>query len=180
MGFRASALIVTDLQVATLPILASTPAVLRGMLDGLPQSVVGAAGPEGWSPLDVVAHLASLQGPAIAGRVGLIAANDGAFLPNIDEEEALAASGLRGWEVGTLLEKFSDERAATVEMLRGLTPEQLARSGNHEIAGPLELVHILHHVAYHDLLHVRQLAALISAPLDVARGPMSQCFPDQG
>jgi hypothetical protein len=41
-------------------------------------------------------------------------------------------------------------------------------------------VEILHHVAFHDLLHVRQIAALIEAPLDTGRGPMGESFPDQG
>jgi hypothetical protein len=41
------------------------------------------------------------------------------------------------------------------------------------------MAHIVHHVAYHDLLHVRQVATLISAPLDAERGPMGESFPDQ-
>ena len=56
---------------------------------------VNAAGPEGWSARDVVAHLASIQRQANVQRVRLMLDHDNPVIPNMDEDEVLNASGFR-------------------------------------------------------------------------------------
>jgi len=70
-------------------------------------------------------------------------------------------------------------RGEAMEMVRGLEPEQLGRTGRHEVAGTITIEGILHHVAYHDLLHIAQIAKLLSLPLDARRGGMATSFPDE-
>ena len=157
---------------AALDVLASTPATLRALLGGLPETAVSAAGDEGWSPKDVLAHLLSLNGPALLDRVRPIMELDEPPIPNVDEAEVLERSGLRLLPVATLLDDFARRRADAVAWLRGLPPPALSRSGVHSTAGRVTVANLIHHLAWHDLLHVSQVCRLLAAPIDERRGAM--------
>jgi len=164
---------------STIDTLARTPSVLHALLDGLPDEAVGAAGPEGWSARDVVAHLLSVHYASNLQRVRWMLDADDPPIPNIDEAEVLESSGMRAWLMPRLLDEFASARGEAMEMVRGLEPEQLGRTGRHEVAGTITIEGILHHVAYHDLLHIAQIAKLLSLPLDARRGGMATSFPDE-
>jgi hypothetical protein len=167
------------LHPATIATLERTPAVLRTLLEGLPDEVVHVAGDEGWSPLDVMAHLLSVHRAANLQRVRWMLDADNPSIANIDEERVLESSGMREWPLDRLLDEFADARTEIMEPIRALTPEQLTRTGRHEVAGTITIADVLHHVAYHDLLHIAQVARLLLAPLDERRGAMQAGFPDQ-
>jgi hypothetical protein len=162
---------------STVITLERTPSVLHAMLDGLPDEVATRAGDGGWSARDVVAHLLSVHRAANLQRVRWMLDADDPFIANIDEEQVLEASGMRAWPIERLLDEFAGERGEAMAMVRALTPEQMTRTGRHEIAGTIRIVDILHHVAYHDLLHIAQIARLLLEPLDEARGGMAAGFP---
>jgi hypothetical protein len=157
---------------AALDVLEQTPAVLRSILAPLPAGVAEAPGAEGWSPHDVVAHLASLTGPTFVDRVTLMLEQDDPLVPGVDEHEVLEASGLRRTPLGALLDGFAAHRAEAVAWARRITPGQLARTGRHEVAGPLTVAEVINHKAWHDLMHIRQALTLIGEPLDAGRGAM--------
>jgi len=160
------------LEPGTLDVLAGTPATLRALLAGIPEEALSAPGAEGWSARDVVAHLASIQRTANVQRVRLMIEHDNPLIPNVDEEETLAASGLRSRPTADALATFERERGEAMAMLRSLTAEDLLRRGRHQVAGDLTVADIVHHIAYHDLLHVGQVAALLAAPIEQRRGAM--------
>ena len=162
----------TQLDAAALEVLATTPAVLRAMLGRLPEAAVSAPGAEGWSPKDVVAHLATRQRPAVIGRVGAILVRPGAILPDVPEEASLAESGLRARPIDEVLEMFAELRAEAMTLLRSIEPAQLDLHGMHEVAGEVSVAEIINHLAYHDLLHVEQVARLLYVPIDLQRGAM--------
>ena len=159
---------------AALDVLAATPATMRALLTGLPDDMTVAPRAEGWSARDVLAHLLSLNGPAIVDRVRLILERDEPPIPNIDEEATLERSGLRTKSVKVLLDEFVRQRGGAVTWLRGLQPESLERTGQHSVAGTVSASDLVHHLAWHDLLHVRQVCELAAAPLDERRGAMRQ------
>ena len=72
---------------------------------------------------------------------------------------------------------FEKERASAVERLRSLNADDLERRGRHELAGELSVCDVIHRMAYHDLSHVRQIAALLEHPIEVMRGAMRTAFP---
>lgn len=170
----------TEPVASALDVLASTPKTLRALLGALPESVVSEPGSEGWSARDVVAHLLSVQGPALAQRVRLMLEDDRPTVPNVDEEAVLASSGLRERPVGELLDRFEHERGEVVVWLRGLPAGAFGRSGRHEIAGEITAADQVNHFAYHDLLHIRQVVSLLIPRLERARGAMGEAFPDSG
>jgi hypothetical protein len=159
-------------------VLESTPSTLRALLGAIPEHVASEPGDEGWSPSDVLAHLISVQQPALVERIRLIVENDEPAVPNIDEDEALASSGLRGKPVAELLDRFERERTEALAWLKGLPTESFARRGQHEIAGRITAADALNHDAYHDLLHIRQIVSLLIPRLEQSRGAMGDSFPD--
>jgi DinB family protein len=152
--------------------LAATATTMRALLAGLPDNVVTRAGDEGWSPRDVLAHLLSIEPLALAGRVASLAEQDQPAIANIDEDQTLAASGYRTKPVGELLDMFAAERAKSLASIRTLDDARLARTGKHQIAGDVSAADIVHHICYHDLLHIGQTCGLLSAPIDESRGAM--------
>ena len=166
-----------DEAIATLR---ATPATLRALFAGASDDALVTPGPEGWSPRDVLAHLLSINGPAFVDRIGIIVGGDNATVPNVDEDQALASSGHRERAVDDLLGRFAVERAEALQQLDRLTPPDYARSGQHSVAGAITVGEIVHHLAYHDLLHTRQICALLLAPIEASRGAMRASFPYDG
>jgi len=161
-------------------VLESTPATLRALLGPLPEAAATEPGREGWSPGDVLAHLITVQQPALVERIRLMVENDEPTVPNVDEEEALTSSGLRGKPVGELLDRFERDRRDAMVWVKGLAPENFARGGRHEVAGRITAADQLNHFAYHDLLHIRQIVSLLIPRLERSRGAMGGSFPDSG
>lgn len=156
--------------------LASTPATLRALLISLPSDAVVHAGDEGWSARDVVAHLLARHDDALVGRVRAMLERDDPLIPDIPDETGIDA--LRERPVGELCDDFAARRAEATAWLRTLSDAQLARGGRHEVAGAITIADVLHHLAYHDLLHVAQAARLIAAPMEQRRGAIRAAFPD--
>jgi hypothetical protein len=46
-----------------------------------------------------------------------------------------------------------------------LTPTELRRIGEHDQAGQISIEEIIHQWAYHDLMHLKQIASMLQAPL---------------
>jgi hypothetical protein len=166
----------TTLEPTTLDTLARTPATLGALLDGLATERVSAPNSEGWSPLDVVAHMLSIDEPILVGRVQLMIREDQPPLPNIGEELA-DISGMRTWPLLRLLDEFAVQRAAHVASLEKLRPAELARTGHHEFAGEISVANAIHHIAYHDLVHVQQICEMLLSPIEQQRGAMRTAFP---
>jgi len=166
-----------SLAAGTLAVLASTPAVFEALFGGQPEDALSRPGEEGWSPKDVLAHLISIQGPALVDRVKAMLESGLPALPNADEQEILAASGLRGRPSRELLETFVESRAQAMRFLERLTLEEMDRRGRHELAGEISVADAIHHMAYHDLLHFAQASNLLAEPMQRRRGALGEAFP---
>jgi hypothetical protein len=152
-------------------VLASTPVVMRAMLAPLPATLVEQPGKGGWSARDVVAHLASRQSISITGRINAVLEQQGATMPGVPES-LMDVKPYRSRPFAELLAEFEDGRADAVILLRRLTPDQLDWRGVHHGVGELTIAEVIHHVAFHDLLHVSQAAQLALSPLEPLRGAM--------
>jgi hypothetical protein len=161
-----------DTIASALDVYASTPATLRALVLALPEAVTSAPADEGWSIHDVVVHLASLDPFSMVGRVRAILDEENPIIPDLDEREVLEGSGLQSKPLADVLDQMARTRTEALVWLRELTPAQLARTGRHSSAGPLSASDIIHHKAWHDLLHIRQVCAMLSTPLDASSGAM--------
>ncbi|MBM4410549.1 MAG: DinB family protein [Chloroflexi bacterium] len=153
----------------TLEVIASTPAVLRALTASLPEAIVEARDGDGWSARDIVAHLLD-RWPSQRDRVEKMLAEANPVILDEPEVAGLEASGLRHRPLMWLLDEFERTRAAEADAFRGLSASDLARPGQHSVAGPITIAELLNHVAYHDLLHVQQIAATLARVPNAGRG----------
>lgn len=142
------------------------------LLSSLPRAVVDAPDPGGWSARDLVAHLVD-RGRIQRTRVERLLALPGADIEDADERQSLEASGLRPWLLADLLATLDREHTADAERYATLEDGDLGRSGVHSAAGEITVSHLVHQAAYHDTVHIAQIAAAVGASPAAGRGPFA-------
>ncbi|HEX8967601.1 MAG TPA: DinB family protein [Chloroflexota bacterium] len=151
-----------------LEIISRTPRVLRTLLEHLPASVLEQPNDQGWSLVDIVAHLHDAEGVAFVERIGRMLEEERPFISSIDPPARLRAGGYASWTLDDLLNDLDGQRAEHVGWLARLSADQLARRGVHDSVGEIRVVDIAHQWAAHDMSHLRQVAHMIQqylAPL---------------
>jgi hypothetical protein len=159
--------------VDALPVLRRAPAVLRVLLQDLPDPWVTATeGPGTWSPYDVVGHLIHGERTDWVPRVEhILRHGDAVPFPPFDREAMFEAS--KGRSLAELLETFTRERAGSLERLHalGLTEVDLARRGRHPEFGVVTLGQHLATWVAHDLSHISQIVRVMARQYSDAVGP---------
>lgn len=157
-------------------ILERTPATLRALLTGLADPWLAATeGPDTWSPLEVVAHLADLEEVDWMTRTRLILEQgEGAPFPPIDRVRFRTV--FAGKTATQLVDAFAERRMANLSALAelGLDADQLARSGTHPSFGRVTLAQLLAAWAVHDLTHIAQIVRVLAQRYDADVGPWKQ------
>jgi hypothetical protein len=162
----------TSYVLDTTALLARTPAVLRGLLVGLPETWTGTpdvAG--GWLPRDVVGHLITGEQTDWMTRTRLIL-EEGTSRPfqrfdRLAMFERDATSSL-----DDLVERFSTLRDGNLAALRTLvTDADLDRRGLHPALGEVTVRQLLTSWAVHDLDHIGQIYAGLAGSHDADVGP---------
>ncbi len=97
---------------------------------------------------------------------------DADWSPRDLDEEALRDSNLRLLPIGVLVSKLADMRKENVAWLAGLAPEAFSRTGRHSEVGKVRGEEFLFHAAYHDSLHISQLARMVGVQFDPPRGAL--------
>jgi hypothetical protein len=153
---------------AALEVIGRTPRVLAALLDGLPDEVVLAPNPEGWSLKDIVAHLHDAESIAFVERISRLLDEDRPFIQSIDPPARLVAGGYSARALSDLLGDLQRLRAEHVAWLGSLSSAQLERAGEHDTAGEIRVIDIAHQWAAHDMAHLRQVGRMLQeyfAPL---------------
>ena len=163
-----------DLDDAT-AVLARTPAVMRGLVSGLPAPWIESnEGAGTWSPYDVIGHLIHGERTDWIPRARIILEHGPArpFDPFV--RDAMFAT--RREPLETLLDTFETLRAQNLEMLRGwrLTPADLAKPGTHPALGAVTLGQLLATWTVHDLDHITQVARVMAKQYTTEVGPWIQ------
>jgi hypothetical protein len=156
-----------------LPILRRTPAVLRVLLQDLPDPWLTATeGPGTWSPYDVVGHLIHGERTDWMPRVEhILRHGDARPFPPFDREAMFEAS--RGRSLAELLETFTRERNGSLDRLQalGLSEQDLERRGRHPEFGVVTLGQHLATWVAHDLSHISQIVRVMANRYSDAVGP---------
>ncbi len=144
--------------------LEGTPRVLQWLTDGLDEADAHwKPAPDRWCVVEVVAHLADIEGRGFRGRVEAMMAEDEPLLPAIDPDQLAREGRYVERPLAPTLAAFREERARSLEYLRSVKPSDLVRRGIHGGIGPITLSHLLHEWPLHDLGHLRQVAELVRA-----------------
>ena len=153
-------------------VLGRTPASLRALLEGLPETWVGATeGEDTWSPYDVIGHLIHGERTDWIPRARHILAGDTRPFEPFDRTAQFRES--RGKSLTELLETFADLRRQSVATLVAmkLTEEDLDRRGLHPELGEVTLAQLLATWVVHDLDHVTQVARVLARQYTDEVGP---------
>jgi len=145
-------------------VLRRTPAVLRALLDGLPDPWIRCdEGTDTWSPFDVVGHLIDGEETDWMVRTRLIL-DSGPDEPSSPFDRFRHLRENRDRTLGELLDRFAELRAenlATLEAL-DLGPHQLRLTGKHPALGLVTLELLLATWVAHDLGHLAQIARVMA------------------
>jgi hypothetical protein len=162
---------VTQLNFArALDVLAGTPPVLSAIVTNLPRTAQDERPSEGaWSPREVLAHLLHAETASMGPRVKR-ASEQNNLVP--DPPPPQPAPG----DPREMSNAWADARAANLEWLRRLTPEQRAHVVQHPRYGEISVDTYVAEWAYHDLDHLRQILSVLSADLYPHIGPFQSLY----
>ncbi len=163
------------LDEATL-LLRRTPAVLRELLTGLPESWLTAGEGEGtWSPFQVVGHLCDGEETDWIPRARIILEH-GAARPFDPYDRFRHLSVDHGATIEARLERFARLRAGSLAALAGmkLAEADLDRTGIHPEFGPVTLRQLLSTWVAHDLDHVVQISRTLAVRQRNDAGPWTR------
>ena len=156
-------------------LLERTPRVLQDLLHGLPEDWLdGRDTPDGWQPRDVVGHLISAElDDWIPRTERILEHGTGKAFDKFDRFAHEQRD--TGIPLDDLLDRFAELRAANLVRIRELlTDADLDRVGLHPTLGEVTVRHLLATWAVHDLDHVSQVFAALSATRDTAVGPWKE------
>jgi len=158
---------------ATTALLGRTPAVLRDLLIGLPESWLDTPDTaEGWRPRDVVGHLLTGEQTDWIERTRRILEHGTSKAFDRFDRFAMLERD-RGRALDELIEQFAELRAANLRQLEGLVTSEadLDRRGLHPSLGEVTLRELISTWAVHDLDHVSQVFAGLAGSRDAGVGP---------
>jgi hypothetical protein len=163
----------------SIAVLERTPAALRSLLAGLPDSWVrGNEGPETFSPFDVVGHLIDGEETDWTTRARVIL-EKGTSVRFEPYDRFRHRSRNAGRTLDSLLDEFAALRKANLEAVRSwkLQPGDLDRQGDHPTFGPVTLRQLVAAWVAHDLGHVAQTARVMAKQYREAVGPWVTYLP---
>ena len=154
-------------------LLARTPAVLAGLLRGIPQPWLDCReAPKTFSPLDVLGHLIYAEQVNWLPRIRIILEHSEAR--PFDSFDRVAFEDLiSGKSVEELLNTFAMRRNQNLEELSALKlhPGMLAWKGTHPALGQVTLGQLLAAWVVHDLSHLAQIERVMARQYRDAVGP---------
>ncbi len=160
-------------------LLSRTPAALRALLAGVSDAWARSdEGPETWSPIVTLGHLAHTEEFNWIPRARMILDHgESRVFEPLDRFAQLER--YRHVSLEQLLDAFAERRrgnlAALAEM--NLTPERLALRGTHPEFGPVTLAQLLATWTVHDMNHVGQIAQTLAKQYRDAIGPWRRFVP---
>src|SRR5262249_39851371 len=102
----------------------STPGVLRAMFAGVPEEVLLAPNPEGWSLKDIGPPLHAAGGIAFRDRIQRLVDGAHPFVQSIAPPARLIAGGYSSRGLPELLAELEQQRSQDVEWLQSMSEEQ--------------------------------------------------------
>jgi uncharacterized damage-inducible protein DinB len=162
-----------------IPMLRSTPAVLRAWLWDLPEPWTAShEGPDTWSPYDVVGHLIHGERTDWIPRAELLLTH-GESRPFTPFDRFAQFTASRGKSLHELLDTFAELRRANLVRLESLplAAPDLERKGMHPELGRVTLGQLLATWVAHDLNHLGQIARVMGRQYAGAVGPWLAYLP---
>jgi DinB superfamily len=154
-----------------LDLMESSPIVLGAIVAAAsPAALARRPSDDAWSTYQVLTHLLHVETRVIGERIRQMLREDNALFAPVPPPETLD-------DVREILETWREARGDNLRLLRGLTPEQLARVGRHPRYGSITVREHAIEWAYHDLDHLRQILIALQAELYPEIGAFQALYP---
>ena len=154
-------------------LLARTPAVLSGLMNGIPQAWLDCReGPKTFSPIDVLGHLSYADQVDWLPRIRIIL-EQGEARPFDPFDRVGFEDLIAGKSVEELLNTFATLRNRNLQALSALKlqPNMLARKGTHPALGQVTLGQLVAAWVVHDLGHLAQIERVMARQYRDSVGP---------
>jgi hypothetical protein len=136
-------------------LLAQVEALSEGEAERAPDDAEGEAQ---WSAKQQLAHLAEME-TAYRAWVGAALQEDGADVSRVrGDRPAIALTEAQEHSVAELTAQLREQRAITLKLIRGMTPEQFERTASQPMFGRLTAMQWLRSYYRHDRMHMDQMA----------------------
>jgi hypothetical protein len=153
---------VTPDEVADL--LGSSGQAFAATLDALtPELASWRPAPDEWCVNEVVGHVIEAEKSGFAGRIQVILGADEPELPTSDRDRIIKDRNDCARDPKELKRELLELRGQSIELVRSLRPEQIARGGVHPQVGRLTVDELLHEWVHHDGNHLRQVLGNVQA-----------------
>jgi len=116
-----------------------------------------------WCIKEVLGHLIEADRRGFGGRVQLLLERDHPDLASWNQEEVAGERHDCEVDADQLLFELLSQRERYLELVAGLQPTDLSRSGRHPKVGELSVGDIITEWVYHDRNHLKQLLANVQA-----------------
>ena len=142
---------------------AATAKKLERLIKGVsPAKLKKRRAPEKWSVSEILAHLADTE--IVGGfRIRLILGAPGTPIMGFDQDAWVISGHYDKRDPRESVEQFRAVRKANLALLKSLTAEQWKHFGMHSERGQESVEHIVKMFAGHDLNHLKQIEAILSA-----------------
>lgn len=140
--------------------LAAVPGLISGMIEGLSEEQMARKpSPTEWGIWEVLDHITFAQG-LLAGRVVKMLAEDNPSLKALSVADFPKSKGLTARQI---FENFRQSRQNSVDVLKGASPLDWWRTGQHEEFGQVTILQQASYFAKHDHNHLTQIKQILQA-----------------
>jgi len=156
-------------------VLATTAPRWLNLTEALPEALLRRpAAPGEWSAAQCLEHLLATERQVFPPRVRVFL-RGGDIVPFDPDQEAPPRPVMSPVQMAG---EFARLRAASLELLAGLEPSDLARTAHHGEYGTVTLAEQLNEWAAHDLMHTVQAERALMQPFLPGTGPWRPSFSD--
>jgi hypothetical protein len=144
-------------------VLGQTVSTLADIVARHPPEVLRGRAIQGkWTPNEIIGHLTDCEW-VYGYRLRLILGEDESAILGFRQDSWVASLRHNEREPSELVETFRTLRVLNLSVWRGMSPENLQRSGQHNERGAESLAVMLRLQAGHDLSHLHQISRYIQA-----------------
>jgi DinB superfamily len=146
---------------AVIAALENSPAIIIPLVREVPAAVLKRRPqPEKWSAHEHACHLAEVH-PLFFSRLERMLNESRPHITAYNPDEAMEKGALLKIDLDEALERFSDDRARLVELLKDLTEDDWLREAEHEEYDHYSVLIMFRHLALHDMLHAYRIEELL-------------------
>ena len=141
--------------------LETAPSVIIPLIREVPPQILKRRpSPAKWSAYEHAVHLSQSDAPFLA-RLDLILSTPEPYIKSIENSPDDEAGAMLEVDLDKSLERYANERAALVERLRSLSPEEWKKTAAHEAFDHYSVFIMFRHLLNHEMLHSYRIEELL-------------------